>query len=237
MFRRAVCFSVISLMSLPGAQAGIQLDATRVIYPEGKKETTLGIKNEASDPRLIQSWVDAGEGNDVTPPFIITPPIFRIDPGKGQSLRISFIGGEIPRDRESVFWVNILEVKPQPQGKKAGTENYIQFPVRTRLKLFYRPEGLPGSPEEAVSQLRWRRGKHNAIECINPSAFTLSFQDIRLTPPSGAKDIRQSGMCPAKGQQVFLLPGKEQAAQGKVFFTTINDYGGYTRHEAVYHHE
>ena len=50
---------------------------------------------------------------------------------KGQSLRISFIGGEIPRDRESVFWVNILEVKPQPQGKKTGTANYIQFPVST----------------------------------------------------------------------------------------------------------
>ncbi len=84
-------FAVLFIF-MPAVHAGIQLDATRVIYPEGKKETTLGLKNEASEPRLIQAWVDAGEGNEARPPFIIMPPIFRIDPGKGQSLRISFIG-------------------------------------------------------------------------------------------------------------------------------------------------
>lgn len=242
MLRRAVHFLYLFaalFIFMPAAQAGIQLNATRVIYPEGKKETTLGLKNEAAEPRLIQAWVDAGEGNDARPPFIIMPPIFRVDPGKGQSLRISFIGGDIPRDRESVFWINVLEVSPPPPGKKAGTHNYMQFPVRSRLKLFYRPKALPGSPQEAVSALSWRLlpgHKDIQLECTNPSAFNISFQDIRLIPPSGEKETGQSGMCPAKGKTVFTLRETRNTGEGKIFFSVINDNGGFHAHEARYRH-
>ena len=219
---------------MSAAQAGIQFDATRVIYPEGKKETTLGLKNEAGEPRLIQAWVDAGEGNDTRPPFIIMPPIFRIDPGKGQSLRISFIGGDIPRDRESVFWINVLEVSPPPPGKKAGTHDYIQFPVRSRLKLFYRPKGLRGSPKEAISQLHWRLLREDdalQLECTNPSAFNVSFSNIQLTPPSETDEKTLSGMCPAKGGKVFNIQRKQDIVHGKIFFSIIDDRGA---HENVH---
>jgi chaperone protein EcpD len=58
----------------------------------------------------------------------------------------------VPQDRESVFWLNVLEIPPKPVGKA----NHIQLTVRSRLKLFYRPAGLAGSPKAAVAQLRWR---------------------------------------------------------------------------------
>ena len=237
MFRHAVCFSVILLTSVSVAYAGITLNATRVIYLEGKKEATLGVKNDSSAPRLIQAWMDAGEGSEVTPPFIIVPPIFRVDPGKGQSLRIHFTGGNIPRDRESVFWINVLEVSPTPPGKKAGTQNVIQFPVRSRLKLFYRPKDLSGSPQQAVSMLQWRRlpGKEGVtLECTNPSAFNISFHDIRLTPPSDMDKTKQSGMCPAKGRVIFKLSTTGQLTQEKVFFSTIDDNGGFDIRETRY---
>ncbi|WP_457976164.1 fimbrial biogenesis chaperone [Enterobacter sp. SA197] len=225
---RFFCFTVFTVIHLATAQAGITPDATRVIYPEIRKEVTLGIKNDSAAPRLIQAWMDAGEGNDSTPPFIIMPPIFRLDPGKGQSLRIRFTGGEVPRDRESVFWINVLEVSPTPPGKKAGTQNVMQFPVRSRLKLFYRPEGLPGSPEEAVKTLQWRLmpGKKGAeLECTNPSAFNVSFHDIRLTPPSDVDKTKLNGMCPAKGRVLFTPPHTGQQAQDTVFFSAISDSG------------
>ncbi|GJL34465.1 fimbrial chaperone [Enterobacter hormaechei] len=240
MFRRAVCFfcfSVILLTSVSVAYAGITLNATRVIYPEGKNEATLGIKNDSSAPRLIQTWVNAGEGNNVTPPFIIMPPIFRVDSGKGQSLRIHFTGGDIPRDRESVFWINVLEVSPTPPGKKAGTQNVMQFPVRSRLKLFYRPKDLPGSPKEAVSTLQWRLlpGKEGVqLECTNPSAFNVSFHDIRLTQPSDIDKTKKSGMCPAKGRVIFKLSNTGRLTQGTVFFAVIDDNGSFEMHEAHY---
>ncbi len=56
--------------------------ATRVIYPQGSKQTSLPIINSsASNVFLIQSWVANADGSRSTD-FIITPPLFVIQPKK-----------------------------------------------------------------------------------------------------------------------------------------------------------
>lgn len=61
---------------------GIALGATRVIYPQGSKQTSLPIINSsASNVFLIQSWVANADGSRSTD-FIITPPLFVIQPKK-----------------------------------------------------------------------------------------------------------------------------------------------------------
>ncbi|MGK4781166.1 fimbria/pilus periplasmic chaperone, partial [Salmonella enterica] len=65
------------------AHAGcIALGATRVIYPKGSKQTSLPIINySASNVFLIHSWVANADVSRSTD-FIITPPIFLIQPKK-----------------------------------------------------------------------------------------------------------------------------------------------------------
>lgn len=228
----------ITLFFINCACAGIQIDSTRVIYPAAKREVTLSMVNDAHSPRLLQSWIDNGDP-DMRPdtailPFIVTPPVFRLDPGKGQTLRIVFTGGDIPKDRESVYWLNVLEIQPKPAGKKEGIDNFMQFSVRTRLKIFYRPQGLPGSQQESVGQLRWRlvsADKGHALECDNPSAFNVSFNDVRLKGVTESEAEKQNGMCPAKGKKIFRVGGRPG---GKVALTTIDDYGGYHESETFY---
>ncbi|MGK9173739.1 molecular chaperone [Yokenella regensburgei] len=229
-------FFLFSLFWCTATQAGIQFDSTRIIYPAAKGEITLALTNNASTPRLLQAWMDNGDPTlrpDMsTVPFIVTPPIFRLNSAKGQTLRIRFIGGNISPDRESVFWLNVLEVQPKMK-HKAKDNNVIEFPVRSRLKLFYRPVGLPGSPGDAVNALRWRLlsvAGQNKIECENPSAFSVSFARLSLSE-AGAHAEEITGMCPAKARSVFTLSG---AGKGIIYFTTINDHGGFTRHQAVY---
>jgi chaperone protein EcpD len=41
--------------------------------------------------------------------------VFRLNAEKGQSLRIRFTGGKVPQDRESVWWLNVLEVQPKTE--------------------------------------------------------------------------------------------------------------------------
>jgi chaperone protein EcpD len=193
---------IFSSVAAGYAHAGIQLAATRVIYPAGKREVTLAVTSKDPAPRLIQSWIenDDADAPSANVPFIILPPIFRLNPDKGQTLRIIHTGGAVPQDRESVFWLNVLEIPPKPSGKA----DHIQLTVRSRLKLFYRPAGLAGSPKAAVTQLRWRLVQNNqgyALECENPSAFTVSFNHVGLTDTVKSEDERQSGMCPARGQQ------------------------------------
>ena len=45
------------------------------------------MKNEGKAPYVVQAWLDAGEGKNKTP-FLITPPLSRLDPGMENLLRI-----------------------------------------------------------------------------------------------------------------------------------------------------
>ncbi|MDE9471355.1 fimbria/pilus periplasmic chaperone, partial [Xenorhabdus bovienii] len=83
---------------------------------------------------------------DINVPFILTPPVNRIDPNKGQSLRIRYIeNNHLPADRESLFWLNALEIPVKI--KEEGNRNYLQFAIRTCIKIFFRPSSLKGEPE------------------------------------------------------------------------------------------
>ncbi|QGY26852.1 fimbria/pilus periplasmic chaperone [Escherichia coli] len=47
------------------------------------------------------------------------------------------------KDRESVFWFNVLELPPKPDAEKVANQSLLQLAFRTRIKLFYRPEEIP----------------------------------------------------------------------------------------------
>ena len=98
------------LLCITAAQAGIVMGGTRVIYQEGKREAAISVTNaDPHPPYLVQSWVENyAEHDKARVPFIVTPPLFRLDPEQNNVLRINFIGTSLPRDRESVFWLNGL---------------------------------------------------------------------------------------------------------------------------------
>ncbi|MDN6859912.1 fimbria/pilus periplasmic chaperone [Pseudomonas sp. CAN2814] len=221
------------------AHAGIEINGTRVVYPAGKSEVSVSMVNNDKDARLVQAWVDTGDAS-VRPettkaPFVITPPLSRVNPGKGQTLRLIFTKAQVPQDRETVFWLNVLEIPPKPKAAQGEESNYLQFAVRSRLKIFYRPSGLPGSPDEAVKAIHWRllaKGNGYAVECDNPSAYNVSFSNVNLKGAPRDERVSKGGMCPAKGKETFAVMGGPEGSGGKVVFTSINDYGGFDNHEA-----
>jgi chaperone protein EcpD len=222
------------------AQAAIQVIGTRVIYPAGQREVTVSLLNNNETPRLLQAWVDSGDSRETaqtsTAPFLVTPPMARIDPGKGQALRLIYTGGELPQNRESVFWLNMLEVPPRPQAQQGESQNFMQFAIRTRIKVFYRPKGLEGSVAKAHEALRWRlvaRGGGQALECINPSAYNVSFGSVRFKDsPQVQPSLTGGGMCPAQGTEVFAV--EAQATGDRLVLSVINDFGGIDEYEATY---
>src|SRR5258706_14303772 len=70
----------------PYAAAGVVVDGTRVVYPAAKREVTINIRNPGDAPSLVQAWLDAGDPHSKpggsTVPFVLTPPLFRLDPTK-----------------------------------------------------------------------------------------------------------------------------------------------------------
>ena len=67
---------------------GIVLQRTRVIYDASRKEAALPVANKGAEtPYLLQSWVDNIDGTSRAP-FMITPPLFRLEAGDDSSLRV-----------------------------------------------------------------------------------------------------------------------------------------------------
>ena len=106
---------------------GVGLSATRVIYDGSKKEASLTVQNKSkTEEFLIQSWVDDAAGSKKTP-FIITPPLFRLDPGKNNILRIVNTTPGLPQDRESVYWVNVKAIPSKSDDSE--NKNVLQIAV------------------------------------------------------------------------------------------------------------
>jgi chaperone protein EcpD len=84
----ACCALSIGAMACQPACASIVMDGTRVIYQGDKNEVTISLTNKNPRPVLIQSWIDTGNEkatpDKISVPFVLTPPINRVDPNQGK---------------------------------------------------------------------------------------------------------------------------------------------------------
>lgn len=216
--------------------AEVIINGTRVIYPGNKREMALQLNNVGEAPALVQSWIDNGNPNaqpeEEDVPFVILPPVVRIEPKQGQTLRILFSGTRLPEDRESLFWFNALEIPPQPEGDKSSS-NYLQFAVRSRIKLFFRPDHLTLSVTQAPEKLQWQPdGDSLTIRNPTPYYITLAAVTLNGTVVSEleGKMLAPSGQLQAKLPKVLL-----GANRFKGQFANINDVGATNTHPLDLH--
>ncbi|HCM1914428.1 TPA: molecular chaperone [Salmonella enterica subsp. salamae serovar 28:r:e,n,z15] len=197
-------------------QAGVVIGGTRVIYPAGKKTVSLTVMNDkTSGVYLVQSWIESNVAGQPSP-FIITPPLFRMNSGEENLLRIVFVGGQLPQDRESVFWLNVKSIPAIDDS--VVTENTLQMVVRSRIKLFYRPEKLPGTPEMGWKNLEIHQ-EGDQLVIKNPGACYVSLYSLTID----GKEYDDVNMVPPKSQIVLIAKKVSQ-----VTWRAINDYGGIT---------
>ncbi len=196
------------------ANAGVVIGGTRVIYDGNKKESSISVNNPDTTPYLIQSWVEMQNGGAEKAPFIITPPLYRLDKDQQNVERI-VLTGAVPQDKESLYWLNIKAIPSAPR-----TENSLQIAVKTRIKLIYRPAALKGViPEELADKLTWQRSG-NQIQVTNPTNVVMNFNEITV---NGKKLEDVSYVLPGSTARFDLPKG---VSSGAVTFKIINDYGG-----------
>lgn len=195
------------------ANAGVIIGGTRVIFDGAKKEATISVDNADSAPFLIQSWIDAPEGKTDKAPFIITPPLYRLDGGQKNIERI-VMTGSLPQEQESLFWLNIKAI---PSATKQA--NALQIAVKTRIKLIYRPANLHAStPEDQAGKLTWQRNG-NEIQVTNPTPYVINFNEISV---GGKKLDDVSYVLPGASA---LFPLSHGTSGNTLKFKVINDYG------------
>lgn len=220
---------IMFVASCASAGAAVQVGATRVIFQETNREASLPIKNGDSHPYVVQAWVDAGEGRNDTP-FLLVPPLSRLDPSVENVLRVMRVSDELPQDRESVFWINVKEIP-----EKVQQDNVLQLAIRTRIKLFYRPLKLAGSGAvEARKELKWSvladRDGGVLLRVENPTPYHVTFGVMRVRP--GMENIAPDMVPPYEVREYPLTSiGAPQAVS--VEFAVINDYGGLSEEERI----
>ncbi|WP_151818009.1 fimbrial biogenesis chaperone [Acinetobacter nosocomialis] len=214
--------------------AEIILHGTRVIYPSDAREVSLQLSNNGTTPSLVQAWIDDGNSKS-TPdesnvPFIITPPISRIEPTKGQTLRITALpsASQLNQNKESIFWLNVLDIPPKPEGKKQVNNeplpnNFLQLAIRSRIKFFYRPANLKENIDTFSETIKWvKNGEILLIK--NPTPFYITMSSIFQEVNHQKIDLLKQGLMlsPFSEDQIKL----KNSNITNMSFVYINDYGG-----------
>lgn len=198
------------------AQAGVVVEGTRFIFNADKTSITFTVNNTSQQRFLLLSKVLDAQGQatrDV--PFMTTPPLFPLAAGHSNIIRIIRTGGDLPDDRESLFWLSVASI-PQTQGKPSP--NSLQVAIRSRMKLFFRPLGLKGREEDAYRQLTWQRAGMQ-VQVNNPTPYYVTLFHLQLNGIA----VNNVGMVAPFSR--VTTSGCPVDGPCRVQWQTINDYG------------
>ncbi|MGG7668379.1 fimbrial biogenesis chaperone [Yersinia sp. J1] len=224
-----ILLALASIVSF-AAQASVVMTGTRVVYPEGTREKILQLSNKDDNPNLVQIWMDDGN-NQSSPtkddvPFLLTPQIFRMEPQSGQVVRLAYIERNLPKDRESVFYLNFLQIPAMKADKQAN--NKLVLIVKNRLKVFYRPTALNENTDNLHEKIQVSLSDNTGqkITINNPTGYFISLRDAQMTVNNKIISFASSEMVSPKSSSILTIPEGIKAIKGQqLTLTLVNDYG------------
>lgn len=219
---------IILFLCMQAGYAGVVINTTRVIFPGNQENTEIQLTNSGEMPSLVQSWVDEGDINSSpetsSAPFMVVPPVTRLAGSGGQQLKIRALKNSLPRDRESVFYLNVVDIP----AKTATTGNTLQFALRTRIKLFYRPDDLPQPPDTVPEQILVSLSGETLI-LKNPSPYYFTLSALVSGGDNAPSHISTVMLAPYSENRVAYT-GQLSAGES-VTLISINDKGRNVRTE------
>ncbi|HEB1252977.1 TPA: fimbria/pilus periplasmic chaperone [Escherichia albertii] len=212
---------LISSMILP-AHAGIVIYGTRIIYPAENKEVMVQLMNQGNRSSLVQAWIDDGDTSlppeKIQVPFMLTPPVAKVGANSGQQIKIRIMPNRLPTNKESIFYLNILDIppnSPEDEGKNA-----LNFAMQNRIKLFYRPVGVASVNKETFKKLRVNNSS-NGLVIKNDSANWVTISDVKAN--SVKVNYETIMIAPQESQRVDVKNHNANSWQ----LTIIDDHGNY----------
>ena len=221
-----VILSLSVLLAQP-ALAGISVGASRIIFSEADSSQSVDINNRShNQPYLINVGISESlSAKSTDSVFMPTPALFRIEPDSSNQVRILKKTNSLPRDRESVFYLNVMAI-PTSKAGQSDSENKVggtlQVATGNTIKLFYRPSNLPLAQKEAMGKLQLSR-EGNGIKVSNPTPYYISMKTLMIDGKKVKLDvIKGTSMIAPFAANVYPVT----AGQGKAEWAAINDFGG-----------
>lgn len=229
MMKRTMMLLVILITSLVTApvmaEGGVGFSRNRLVYPASQKSITITVSNHGDSPYLVQAGVSADPAKKVSAPFVVTPPLFRLEGNSQNDIRIVAAGSSLPRDRESVFYFfgTTIPGGDAPDHDKGSSGAMLSIAMRSVMKLFWRPEGLKPSAQEAPGKMQFIRDAKGVL-VKNPTPYYQSFAYLEFDGKVQEPDRKMSMIAPF-GEQLFI----SSVPVSKVTWQVMDDYGGATK--------
>lgn len=214
--------------ALKNAEAALSLDRTRIIFPEESNLETIRVNNPSEKTYLSQSWLTDSDGKEISDPFVVIPPVVRVETKDYAIIRIQKLPSisNLPSDRESLFYFHLREVPPKHEKEGdnklvSSTGGSIQFAIESVIKLFYRPKNLNKEASVDLSVLKGTRilKSDGKVWIENNSPFYATYFSIKNENNKSIDGIDSMMLKPYEKSVLPLNIGKSY------YITYINDYG------------
>ncbi|ELX8379861.1 molecular chaperone [Providencia vermicola] len=189
----------------------------RKTFIEGDKSVSFRLRNATTTtPYLVQASIEKldevtgvntlGKADDF--PFMITPPLHKLEPGQRYDWRVMFVGdtAKMPSDRETVYIAKFRAIPPSTPNTE-GSQDTTEFDAIQALhfKVYYRPKSIKNlTLEDAQKKLSFRK-EGNELVVMNNSPIYLAFDSVSV----GGNNIDSNELFkPLKplSEQRFKLP-------------------------------
>lgn len=237
--RKLQAVVVAVLMAIVGAaRADLGVEGSRLVYTSDESSAAMRVWNRGDRSSLIQAWIDVGDPDakpeELRPPLMVTPPMFRLPPGSNRDLTVRAVTAQsLPIDRESLLWLNVLDIPARAVASDAATGP--EYAVRWRLKVFYRPVSLVGSVESAAASLKWRlvTDQQGAARLLasNDSPFHVSVAELQLGGVALPVPPDRAVIAPFTSWSLDLP--STSARNGELRMLWVDDHGKWQEHLAA----
>ncbi|OKB64596.1 molecular chaperone [Serratia marcescens] len=221
----AVITLTTGLLLAQQANAAISLDRTRVIFNGEDKSVSLSISNENKQlPYLAQGWIEDAQGNKISSPLTVLPPVQRLEPGAKSQVKVQGLPGVnlMAQDRETLFYFNLREIPP-----KSDKPNTLQLALQTRIKLFYRPKAI--AVTNAQNTAPWQEQltltkQGDKYQVNNPTPYYITLVDAASKKGGASANGFNPLMVAPKSSETL---GVAASSLGNTpVLTYVNDFGG-----------
>lgn len=219
-------FILLSLLVSSHAIGAFVLNGTRFIYEEGQKNISFEVKNMSNNTYGGHIWIDNTIQNKQNVYIIPSPPIFKINKKEKQIIRLMKVNDALPKDRESLFWLNVQELPPRPK-KVEGSA--LALALDTQVKLLYRPKYLAASRKNAEKKITITQ-RNGSFFLKNPTPFFFAIMFLK----SNKKEIKLNQQA---AQNIATFSPFSEVSLGKISLNNrvtigaINDWGGMENYE------
>lgn len=173
----------LSLLFMGSTLATVVLDKTKIVFDGSDQEMAVNIQNTDNTPTLVQSWISKEDKSSKD--FIVTPPLFRLEGQNKASLRVVKMNQNLPKDRESLYYLNVKSVAPNDPNLK----NRLNLAVNSKISLRYRPDSLSQEGADNAYKKLTFAINGNYLIVKNPTAYYVPFSRLEL----GNKKIKNPG--------------------------------------------